>query len=869
MGQVCCGGKTKHAGAATEDARPDRTLEALMSQEKAMVGRVKKHLRNVVPGLLVYVLNEKVVDISESATPEEVEVRTSELLQTCINTLRHALISYSKAYRGDSNWFKIGLTSKEAMMLLNAFITDRHNNLSSSKVFPTKTQQEFAKKFVAHFKIVWEKTQEGGDIKQTLSGVYWKETASLCDFFMQADTDAGGDLDVDEIEKIMHKQNIGLEGARLRRLIMKEDQSADGKLDFREYISFFLKITEKRYIQQVLFREYVKTEPSQIMKPNEFHEFLTKSQGESGDQQETNKLLTKLKELGMAVKFKAADGSEQLGLSSRHFAQFLTSFPTNYEEEKSWAAKDIPHNSCYDSRYTTKIYQDMKRPLTDYFVNSSHNTYLDNGQLTGQSSAVAYQNALMLGCRCLEIDCWDGDDGEPIVYHGHTLTTKVKFEEVIKAIDKYAFKKSQYPVILSLEVHTSPDQQTKMGQIMKQVFRRKGPDGTLHSILQPPIAYTDHKRTAVDFTPEGLKGKILVKGKILCQEDGMDLFNEHLRLVKEMTLMQPENKLCMDETRGADDEDDAPAEVAAEIQKASKVKLSPELSSCVWMKSVHYRGYEGTKAKGNHWDVSSFTESAVEKFYATEKSREEYAASNKLVFSRIYPSGTRVNSDNYHPQISWNMGCQIVALNFQIEHNKSAELRYNLGKFVDNGKCGYLLKPPPLIDPDRKHNDFKDNAVVTVEVLQGFRLPKPMSESEGEKIDPYAIVNMNGVDSDVKKGHCTKIIDDNGWNPEFFTIADSKKKDELLQFKHIKKMTPNQGGSNIYKFNVQSIDMAMLTIQVWDKDVADDDFIGEAVIPVKCLRKGYRAVPLKSEVFVQLDALVFCRFDIEIPEKSA
>lgn len=38
---------------------------------------------------------------------------------------------------------------------------------------------------------------------------------------------------------------------------------------------------------------------------------------------------------------------------------------------------------------------------------------------------------------------------------------------------------------------------------------------------------------------------------------------------------------------------------------------------------------------------------------------------NKRQMSRIYPKGGRVDSSNYMPQIFWNAGCQMVALNFQ------------------------------------------------------------------------------------------------------------------------------------------------------------------------------------------------------------
>ena len=39
------------------------------------------------------------------------------------------------------------------------------------------------------------------------------------------------------------------------------------------------------------------------------------------------------------------------------------------------------------------------------------------------------------------VDCWDGEDGEPIIYHGHTLTSKILFKDVVQACKKYAFEK--------------------------------------------------------------------------------------------------------------------------------------------------------------------------------------------------------------------------------------------------------------------------------------------------------------------------------------------------------------------------------------------------------------------------------------------
>lgn len=150
------------------------------------------------------------------------------------------------------------------------------------------------------------------------------------------------------------------------------------------------------------------------------------------------------------------EGRQQGYLSLDGFTSYLTSAECH----------------LFDREHDT-VCQDMSQPLSHYYINSSHNTYLIEDQFRGPSDISGYIRALKMGCRCVEVDIWDGPDEEPVVCTGHTLSPPLVLRCVLEAIERFAFVASEYPLIVCIENHCSLQQQKVMWQHLVRILGEK------------------------------------------------------------------------------------------------------------------------------------------------------------------------------------------------------------------------------------------------------------------------------------------------------------------------------------------------------------------------------------------------------------
>ena len=542
----------------------------------------------------------------------------------------------------------------------------------------------------------------------------------------------------------------------------------------------------------------------------------------------------------------------------------------------------------------------LDRPLNEYFISSSHNTYLLARQVAGSSSTEAYIRALQRACRCVEIDCWDGPDGRPIVVHGRTLTSSVLFSDCISVIRKYAFTSSDYPLIISLEVHCCAEQQQAMVDIMV--------DGLGDYLVKRPLMTNVLHLPS----PEDLRQRILIKVKAGPKSDtGMNsparsrqrslsspwsrpqiIDNSNIAQgpplssspsaspseASSTSWMAGHGSMTATSMSSATEESDGASRKHVPSRKSRIIGSLGDLG--VYTQGIKFTHFGSNETKAyNH--VVSIAERRFENLCRDHDTEDQLGKHNMRHLMRIYPSGYRVKSSNPNPLIFWRRGVQMTALNWQ---TYDLPMQLNEAMFACGAdRTGYVLKPRELRYnvPSENLDGISSNSEqgrkqpkrirFSVDMISAQQIPRPRGISPEVILDPYIEIEMfsaedkakgmvtgeGGQDASARNGMSgigsphrrrSRVVQANGWNPIFddtFKLSIETKYPSLVFVRWTVWNSPD--GRN-YVSNPNVDPLATFTAKL------------------SSLEEGYRHLPLYDHNGDQfLFATLFCKIRKEEP----
>ncbi|KAI5461620.1 PLC-like phosphodiesterase [Mariannaea sp. PMI_226] len=699
---------------------------------------------------------------------------------------------------------------------------------------------------------------------------YW-QTEMMREFGEQARGSEQEELDMAGVKRVCQNLHIYSSQWTLETNFRLSDVRRREKLSFAEFKGF-VRLMKQRHDVQRIMRE-IAAKPELGITLSEFLTFLRDVQGEDVESSLPmwEKQFTFLSRRYQSEEINAFEATHDVQvMSEAAFVKYLTS-------ECNSPIVSEPQNYVLD------------RPMNEYIISSSHNTYLLGRQVAGQSSVEGYISALVRGCRCVEVDCWDGSSGQPEVNHGRTLTTSISFREVMTTINKYAFVKSKFPLWISLEVHCNPIQQAIMVDIMKEAFGSRLVTETLEAsydklpspselmervLIKVKKPQIKEESLTTDFrgrrrgnslnsplTRPIADGAILIPSQSLPQSPMISPSPSSRRLVSRTrvnTITEGRVQDMMMSSSTSDNESGGERNLRRTSNKT--IKALGDLG--VYCAGVKFAGFDAAEAKQyNH--IFSFMESSFSKHSRAKDQKMALDLHNLRYMMRVYPDRTRITSNNFDPLLYWRRGVQMAALNWQ---TFDLGMQINRAMF-EGGKdfSGYVLKPAELRDiqvlpfnPDLAGGK-KERKVVsfTIDVISAQQLMRPANLPGSKSMDPYVQVEVFhasdkgekkkkesnlSLDLDSPQKFQTNIVRENGFNPMF----DGK-----------------------FKFKVTTKHPDLVFVR-WSVKLSSDGENYNERPPVATytaklsnLKSGYRTLPLLNHAGDQyLFSKLFCKINI-------
>ncbi|CAK8566484.1 unnamed protein product [Lathyrus sativus] len=470
------------------------------------------------------------------------------------------------------------------------------------------------------------------------------------------------------------------------------------------------------------------------------------------------------------------------------------------------------------------VHLDMTLPLSHYYIHTGHNSYLTGNQLSSDCSDAPIIVALQRGVRVIELDIWpNGSKNDIEVLHGRTLTTPVALIKCLRSIKEYAFVASEYPVVITLEDHLTPELQAKVAQMVTQTFGDILFCPSSESLKEFPSPDSLKRRIIISTKPpkEYLEAKEVQEKEESRKEKSL---GDEEAWGKEVPSLRGGTISDYKQNSGDDDDDDLNEEEDSDDGEKSRQNGSDEYRRLIAIHAGKPKGglVEGLKVDPNKVRRLSLSESQLEK--AAETYGKEIVRFTQRNILRVYPKGTRITSSNYNPLIGWMHGAQMVAFNMQ-GYGRSLWLMQ--GMFKANGGCGFVKKPDFLLKTGPNNEVFDPKAslplktTLKVTIYMGEGWYYDFEHTHFDQFSPpdfYARVGIAGVpfDTIMKK---TKTIEDS-WLPSW---------------------------NEVFEFPLSVPELALLRIEVHEYDMSEkDDFGGQTCLPVWELRSGIRSVPLHS-----------------------